>query len=437
MEKKFDFKKLLKKIDYKDRRYALPAIAFPFVIIFAYQVYGLIKSDEENELNKKIITKDINDELPEIGGDNKLDRSTVMAESWNTNDDYTAVSNVQKEAEEKLNAYNNYSEEEKRRIDSLDAVRRHNEAVKLVQDKLSYNTYEKNRAERKRQSERVQETQHANASDAPVPGGGTNGASAAAAEYAKEIRRMQLAARGENEEAYRAYLNSQNRNGDLTPNERRELEQLRAKEKIEKEKAEKEKAKDNDSQEEETKIVKKAEDENENLFFSVQEKAPDDKLIKAMIDQTIKVIDGTRIRLKLIDDVMLDSVKIKKGTYLYALVNGFSGERVKANVTSILVGQKFVKVNLSLYDYDGLEGFYVPASAFREITKNVGSQAIGGANMNMNNSSGSAVSGETIALQAIQQAYSGVTSAISSEIRKNKAKIKYNTVVYLINTNAK
>lgn len=435
MENKFDFKKLLKKIDYKDRRYALPAIALPFLLFFAYQVYGLVKDDEENELNKKIITKDINDQLPEVGGENNLDRSTVMAESWNTDNDYTAVDNVQKEAEEKLSAYNNYSEEEKRRIDSLEAVKRHNEAVKLVQDQLSYNNYEKNRAARKRQAERQSERQQTQDPETGGATNGVNGASSAAAEYAREIRRMQLAARGENEDAYRSYTNSQNRSGDLSASERRELEQLRAKERYEKEKAEKEK--DNPDGEEETKIVKKAEDENEKLFFSVQEKAPDDKLIKAMIDQTVKVRDGTRIRLKLLDDVVLDSTKINKGTYLYALVNGFSGERVKANVTSILVGQKFIKVNLSLYDYDGLEGFYVPASAFREMTKNVGSQAIGGANKNMNNSSTSSVSGESIALQAIQQAYSGVTNAISNEIRKNKAKIKYNTVVYLINTNAK
>ena len=31
----------MKKIDFKDRRYALPAIAFPFVIFFAYQIYAL------------------------------------------------------------------------------------------------------------------------------------------------------------------------------------------------------------------------------------------------------------------------------------------------------------------------------------------------------------------------------------------------------------
>jgi len=47
---------------------------------------------------------------------------------------------------------------------------------------------------------------------------------------------------------------------------------------------------------------------------------------------------------------------------------------------------------------------------------------------------GSGISGEAIAPQALQNMYNSATSAISSNIRKNKAKIKYNTIVYLINS---
>ena len=114
-----------------------------------------------------------------------------------------------------------------------------------------------------------------------------------------------------------------------------------------------------------------------------------------------------------------------------------SGQRVLANISSILVGDNFIKVNLSLYDNDGMEGFYVPTSAFREMVKNAGANAVNGGNMNINTNTGSTLSGEYMALQAIQQAYSGVTQAVSSNIRRNKAKIKYNTVVYLINTSNK
>ena len=37
-----------------------------------------------------------------------------------------------------------------------------------------------------------------------------------------------------------------------------------------------------------------------------------------------------------------------KGTYLYGTVTGFGQQRVRAAITSILVGGKFLKVNLSV-----------------------------------------------------------------------------------------
>ena len=81
-----------------------------------------------------------------------------------------------------------------------------------------------------------------------------------------------------------------------------------------------------------------------------------------------------------------------------------------------------------------MEGFYVPASDFREFVKDASAQAVNSnINFNSNTGYGNGISGEAIALQALQNVYSSATNAISSNMRKNKAKIKYNTVVYLIN----
>ena len=118
---------------------------------------------------------------------------------------------------------------------------------------------------------------------------------------------------------------------------------------------------------------------------------------------------------------------------MYGLVTGFGQQRVLASITSVLVGNKFIKVNLSVYDNDGMEGFYVPESAFRDMMKEAGAQAIQ-QNMQFGNNIGSTVSGESVALQALQNIYQSASSALSSNMRKNKARIKYNTIVYLINT---
>ena len=75
-----------------------------------------------------------------------------------------------------------------------------------------------------------------------------------------------------------------------------------------------------------------------------------------------------------------------------------------AQITSILVGSKFIKVNLSVYDNDGMEGFYVPESAFRDMVKEASAQAIQ-QNMQLGNNTNSTLSGESVALQALQSIY--------------------------------
>ena len=183
-------------------------------------------------------------------------------------------------------------------------------------------------------------------------------------------------------------------------------------------------------------VVQKVADANAEKFNTIdQQREVDEPLIKAMIDKTTKAHEGTRLRFKLLDDVMIRDVKLKKGTYLYGIVTGFGQQRVMASITSILVKDKFVKVNLSVFDNDGMEGFYVPESAFRDMMKDAGAQAMQ-SNISFSGGYGSELSGEAIALQALQNMYQSASNAISGKIRKNKAKIKYNTIVYLINADA-
>ena len=158
-------------------------------------------------------------------------------------------------------------------------------------------------------------------------------------------------------------------------------------------------------------------------------------LIKAIIDEDIKAVDGSRVRLRLLDDVEINETVVKKGTYIYAIMSGFGGQRVKGTIKSLLVDDQIVKVNLSLYDTDGLEGLYVPQSSFRETTKDVASSSMGGS-MSINDG-GTGNSFSQWGMQAVQQAYSKTSNAISKAIRKNKAKLKYGTFVYLVNGNNK
>jgi conjugative transposon TraM protein len=173
---------------------------------------------------------------------------------------------------------------------------------------------------------------------------------------------------------------------------------------------------------------------NEDQFHTLASpSAADEPLIRAMIDKTTRAHEGTRLRFKLLDDVTLKGTTLRKGTYLYGIVTGFGQQRVKASITSILVKDKFIRVSLSVYDNDGMAGFYVPESAFRDMMKEAGAQAMQN-NVTFDNGGGSGLSGESIALQTLQNMYQSASNAVANNIRKNKARIKYNTIVYLINT---
>lgn len=187
--------------------------------------------------------------------------------------------------------------------------------------------------------------------------------------------------------------------------------------------------------EEKIEIVEKADVAGGGHFntISSQSEEADAALIKAMIDQTTKAQDGTRIRFKLLDDVKVKGMDIRKGSYLYGTVVGFGSQRVKVAVNSILLNGKFIKVKLAAYDVDGMEGFYVPASSFREFMRDAASRT-SSTSLQINQGYGSAITGEMLALQALQNVYNAASSAATNQIRKNKAKIKYNTIVYLINS---
>lgn len=130
---------------------------------------------------------------------------------------------------------------------------------------------------------------------------------------------------------------------------------------------------------------------------------------------------------------MINDALLTKGTYLYGNVSSFKAQRVHINISSIMVDGRQMKVDLSVYDNDGQEGFFVPSSAFRDLSKDVGAQ-IGSQTIQMNSQSEGV---EQFALGALQDAYRSTTQALSKNIKKNKAKLKYNTQVFLVNNKDK
>ncbi len=173
--------------------------------------------------------------------------------------------------------------------------------------------------------------------------------------------------------------------------------------------------------------------QSSDYFHTVSENDPQPNLIKAIVDEDIKAVDGSRVRLRLLDDVEIGNLFMPKGSYLFAIMSGFSSQRVKGTVKSVLLYDEIVKVNLSLYDTDGLEGLYVPSSSFRETARDVAGAATG-STMSINQG-GYNNSLSQWGMQAVQNAYQRTASAVGKVIRKNTAHLKYGTFVYLVNGN--
>ena len=165
-------------------------------------------------------------------------------------------------------------------------------------------------------------------------------------------------------------------------------------------------------------------------FNTIRPAKPTD-FIKVVIDENITGFAGSRLRLRLMDDINVGGNLVSKDSYLYALIGGFSGQRVNLQVKSIVCQGKILPVKLEVYDLDGLPGLYVPESAFRDFSKDLGQSTVQGITSG-NSNTGSEAS--QFMMSTVSKIFESGSSALAGIIRKDKVRIKYNSYLYLIDT---
>lgn len=399
----------LKRLNLRQPKYIFPLVIFLPLLGLIY--FGMETFKGNGKTAGNVVTDSINMSIPDARGEGMDNKMTAMNKHFAEDGAFTAVDGIGDEYEQKDTTGSGYNDEERQRIDAVNAER-------LRQLKAEEDLRERQRANMNR----------INGYGNGGYGNGGYGNSGRSQQedlnaYARELDRIQ----NRSMERQRQYLADQDRRDkeEEAEDRRQRQEMIDALTGNTKKKGKKE---------EKAEIVEKVKEDNSEKFNTVAStENVDEPLIKAMIDRTTKAREGTRLRFKLLDDVTVKGIRLKKGSYLYGIVTGFGQQRVKASITSILVGNKFIKVDLSVFDNDGMEGFYVPESTFREMVKDAGSNvAVQSVQFDVNGSG--SLSPEIIALQALQNMYQSASSAVSKNIRKNKAKIKYNTIVYLINT---
>lgn len=154
-------------------------------------------------------------------------------------------------------------------------------------------------------------------------------------------------------------------------------------------------------------------------------KLPETKteLIEAEVYETTTVLTGNRIKLRLLHDCWLNGIKIPTNTFLYGICKT-ENERLQIDITQVPANGKFIPVEISISDLDGLLGLYVPDNASRKVAKEVGSST--------NTSSMFGVTSNPLTYAGIQAADKTAQSLLKM-IKIKKVTIKKNTLVYLIN----
>ncbi len=403
------------KINFKQPKYMLPAILYPLLLIAGYLIFDIFDTETAEKPNALQTTEFLNSELPQaqIRNDGIGGKYESMVKSYGKIQDYSAVENIDRndEDENKEGYDSKYSKEDLALLD-MEAAQRTEELEKLQRTQEM--------EEKLRQSaEKGKMLMTDSTGIQPL---------SEAERLARSKQREQEALAELQKALAEARLSGQKSVGELPENTDNARDgNTSMKGRIEVNENEVNSIDENTTSSTVVKLVKKPSD----YFHTLAENEPEPKLIKAIIDEDIKAVDGSRIRLRLLDDVEIGELVVPKGAYLYATMNGFGSQRVKGNVKSLMVADELVKVNLSIYDTDGLEGLYVPGSTFRETSKDVASSALG-SNVNMNNGT-TGNSFTQWGMQAVQNAYQRTSNAISKSVKKNKAKLKYGTFVYLVN----
>ncbi len=386
---------LIKRINFKQPKYILPALLYLPLLFTGYFVIDIFHTKKAEIQDPNLETTEYyNDKLPEANVSKPIEgKMESMNRSYDQLKDFSAVDNIDRdEADAAKEEYESkYSEEERKALEASSTERELEMERQLRQS-----------------ADRAAALQQQDG-DYPFP--------LTERERLIQSQQREQALREELEQAL-AQLREQSA-AQVTGNAAGTTP------------VESSRAVVSPQEEDESYEVVKRVRQSSDYFHTVSENEPQPDLIKAIIDEDIKAVDGSRVRLRLLDDVEIGTILLPKGSYIYAIMSGFSGQRVKGTVKSLLLYDEIVRVSLSMYDTDGLEGLYIPSSSFRETTRDVASGALGS---NMSLSQGNySNSLSQWGMQALQNAYQRTTSALGKAVRKNSAQLKYGTFVYLVN----
>jgi conjugative transposon TraM protein len=409
----------MQKINFKQKKYVFALITLPFALYVGYNISQYTGEEEVAKVEEISTNLGSSEDVEDI-----QDKSQAYDNAYQLQKDQgTALSNIDKE-NDSLAFYNdNMTPAQRRQMDSLEAIRkmrRDLDRTKMASDRVqkSYFNPNNNTGRSFAEDTRKRDDEDYNKSLKLLEAINSNGQ--------KEVSNRKSRAE---KEAEKAESPEQWRDQQL----KLMRQQMMFADSLEK-------SKDPEFQQQALLSKQNADNEKKKKFymnstlpvtkgnkinqFNSFSRDQNDSFIKAVIDENIKGYMGSRLKLRLLDDIYIGNLMIQKGTPLFALITGFDSQRVKLSIVSVLYKNQILPIALDVFDVDGMEGLYVPSSAFREMTKDMGVNVVQGQQLNSQS--------QDFYSTMLTSVYKSSSQAIASILRKNKAKLKYNTHIYLI-----
>ncbi|RYG50677.1 MAG: conjugative transposon protein TraM [Chitinophagaceae bacterium] len=277
------------KINFKQPKYIAPLVLLPFFCLFYYAWQSSFDSPEQDITPKVGLNANVGNVSSDVRKRQLSDKLDAFRNTYKEADGLSAVAVLPKESTSNPAYHNDYSDQQKKVLDSIAAKAKLHETTMAGMN--SERQLAKIVAARTYSTPKSQSVAEPRDKD-PI-----------------EIFKQQM-----------AVMDSINKAND--PSYKAEKQKRDVADKIAKEKASQFKF-----------SVVKADQPSADFNTVLPEKRKD--FISAVIDENITGYAGSRLRLKLLEDIKAGDIVIAKGTYLFAQISGFSEQRVTLSISSI------------------------------------------------------------------------------------------------------
>jgi len=113
-------------------------------------------------------------------------------------------------------------------------------------------------------------------------------------------------------------------------------------------------------------------------FYSLDDSTAnndDQNAIEAVVHEDQTLVNGSIVKLRLLDDINVHGTIVPKDNFIYGTV-ALEGERLTVTVKSLRYKKSLYPVQLSVYDIDGLGGIYIPGAIARDVAKSSADRSI-------------------------------------------------------------